>query len=166
MCVCVCVCVRACGCVYAFEHLPNTHTHTHTHTNTHTHAHQWLDERMDATRKAAVIQHREEETRGAELDKEIAEESEESLLDYEDVGSEVRIVHTHKHTHSHTHNTHNTHNTHTHTTYVYIHRRMRAMKKTSYCWMTKRLSPVALAGLYILKSPLFRDFYIVNILGH
>jgi len=40
------------------------------------------------------------------------------------------------------------------------------MKKTSYCWMTKRLSPVALEGLYILKSPLFRDFYIVNILGH
>jgi len=80
---------------------------------------------MDATRKAAVIQHREEETRGAELDKEIAEESEESLLDYEDEGSEVRIVythsHTHKHTHTHTHTTqHNTH-THTHTHYICIH---------------------------------------------
>jgi hypothetical protein len=83
---------------------------------------------MDATRKAAVLQHREEETRGAELDKEIAEESEESLLDYEDEGSsEVRIVHTHTFTKSNTH----TH-THTHTTYVYIHRRMRAMKMTSY----------------------------------
>ena len=74
---------------------------------------------MNATRKAAVIQHREEETRGAELDKEIAEESEESLLDYEDEGSEVRIVYTHSHTHKHT-TQHNTH-THTHTHYICIH---------------------------------------------
>ena len=44
----------------------------------------WLDERMNMTRAEAWRQHEETEARGAVLDEQLAQESEASLLDYED----------------------------------------------------------------------------------